>query len=325
MTAMTASYHRQVKFVQGQPRGDGGPFDRAEWFELLAESGQEPLVVSAGDAAMALTRANGRIEPLRNWYSFIWRPLTNDVAALTAIVDGLKAQSHRVTLWPLPDEDGTASALEAAFRDTGWSVLREQCDHNHVLEVGGRSFDQYWETRPGRMRTTLKRKAKKVDVNLLTQFDNDAWADYEAVYADSWKPEEGDPAFLHAFAKAEGAAGRLRLATAFHDGAPVAAQFWTVENGTAYIHKLAHLDAHKALSAGTTLSAALFRHVIDEDRVNLIDFGTGNDRYKRDWMEIDRPRYRLDCLDPRQPAAWLPLLKRKLRSLPGLASHRAAG
>ena len=50
--------------------------------------------------------------------------------------------------------------------------------------------------------------------------------------------------------------------------------------------------------------------MIDHDRVELVDFGTGNDPYKRDWMELDRPRYRIDCLDPSQPRAWPALLKR---------------
>ena len=50
----------------------------------------------------------------------------------------------------------------------------------------------------------------------------------------------------------------LRLGLARHVGAVIAAQFWTVENGVAYIHKLAHRESAKPLSAGTTLSAALF-------------------------------------------------------------------
>ena len=165
------------------------------------------------------------------------------------------------------------------------------------------------------MRTTLKRKAKQVEVELLTTFDPAAWDDYESVYHASWKPEEGDPALLRAFAEQEGAMGRLRLGIARAEGVAVAAQFWTVENGTAYIHKLAHREEAKPLSAGTTLSAALFEHVIDCDRVELVDFGTGDDPYKRDWMELDRPRYRLDCLDAQQVKAWAPLAKRVLARL----------
>ena len=165
------------------------------------------------------------------------------------------------------------------------------------------------------MRTTLKRKAKKVDVDILTHFDETAWAAYKAIYSESWKPEEERADILEAFAAAEGAAGRIRLGIGRADGVPVAAQFWTVENGTAYIHKLAHIEAATPLSAGTTLSAALFEYVIDTDGVELVDFGTGSDAYKRDWMEQVRPRFRLPCLDWRQPRAWPAIAKAFVRHL----------
>ena len=317
MTAIAASYHDRVNVLQGMMPKDASPFDRPEWFALLAER-KRPLLALASNgeqsAALALTRANGRLEPLNHWYSFTWRQLapagTEGDRLLAELARDLRKHSHRVTLSPVPDEDGSASRLEAAFRAAGWNVHREQCDYNHVLPVNGRSFAEYWAGREGRMRTTLKRKAKKVDVELLTHFDAQAWAAYEEIYAQSWKPAEDTPEILRQFAEDEGAAGRIRLAIARHQGKPVAAQFWTVENGVAYIHKLAHLEEMKSLSAGTTLSAALFEHVIDTDKVDLVDFGTGNDRYKADWMEEVRPRFLIDCLDPRQPKAWPPLLKR---------------
>jgi hypothetical protein len=320
---VAVSYHDTVKFLQGTiaPEGDSpiGPFDRMEWFDLLASGGISPLLVEArqGDdtVALALTRTDSGLEPLINWYSFIWRPAMRCEQAcdglLAAIAKDLRRQSHRVTLWPLPEEDGTASRLERAFRDAGWRVELSQCDHNHVLAVGNRSFAKYWASRPGQMRTMLKRKAKKVEVEIFTRFDPEAWSAYEHIYAHSWKPEEGNPSVLRQFAQGEGADGRIRLGIARHQGMPVAAQFWTVENGTAYIHKLAHLEEHKPLSAGTTLSAALFEYVIDRDHVTLVDFGTGNDRYKSDWMEEERPRFRLDCIDTAQLRAW-PILARTL-------------
>jgi CelD/BcsL family acetyltransferase involved in cellulose biosynthesis len=120
---------------------------------------------------------------------------------------------------------------------------------------------------------------------------------------------------LRAFAEQEGAAGRLRLGVVRHQGNPVAAQLWTVESGVAYIHKLAHLEEAKPLSAGTVLTAALMEHTIDRDRVSLVDFGTGDDGYKRDWMEAVRPRWRLTCLDPRNPRVWPALVKAALRQL----------
>lgn len=311
---VAVSYHDTVNVLQAVDWAQGGPFDRADWFALLGT----PLIAFAADggssAALVLQEANGRIEPQRNWYSFTWRPIGNS-KLFERIARDLKRRTHRVTLWPVPGEDGSATQLKAAFQQAGWLVAVEPCDHNHILPVAGRSFAEYWNGRPGQMRTTLKRKAKKVEVEIYERFDRVAWAEYEAIYGESWKPEEGDPALLRRFAESEGAGGRIRLGIARHEGEAVAAQFWTVESGTAYIHKLAHRESAKALSPGTTLSAALFERVIDVDKVELVDFGTGDDAYKRDWMEIDRPRYRIDCLDPGQLKAWPALAQRIIRAL----------
>ena len=75
---------------------------------------------------------------------------------------------------------------------------------------------------------------------------------------------------------------------------PLAAQFWLVENGVATIHKLAHVDTARGLSPGTLLSAAMFEAVIERDRPATIDFGTGDDPYKADWMDERSDLYRLE-------------------------------
>jgi CelD/BcsL family acetyltransferase involved in cellulose biosynthesis len=95
------------------------------------------------------------------------------------------------------------------------------------------------------------------------------------------------------------------------NGEPVAAQFWTVDNGRALIHKLAHRESAKDASPGTILSAAMFRHVIDEDRVDIIDFGTGNDSYKADWMTGSAPLITIRAFN--------------LKTLGGLAGAAKAG
>ena len=312
---IAVSYHDTVTKLQGLDLSASSPFDRLEWYALL----EQPLFAMAtrSDARVVvpLQRHENGLSSLTNWFSFTWRPIGKCSELIHELARDLRSRTHRVTLSPLPDEDGTAEQLEQTFRDAGWLVLRDQCDENHVLPVAGRTFAEYWAGRPGKMRTTLKRKAKKVDVDILTQFDQTAWAAYKAVYSESWKPEEERADILEAFAAAEGAAGRIRLGIARADGVPVAAQFWTVENGTAYIHKLAHIEAATPLSAGTTLSAALFEYVIDTDGVELIDFGTGSDAYKRDWMEQVRPRFRLTCLDWRQPRAWPAIAKAFVRHL----------
>jgi hypothetical protein len=299
------------------------PFDRAQWYALLAGTGLTPLIAMAKDedarAALALTEERGRIAPLRNWYSFTWRQLApegerGDVL-LEAIARQLRARGHRVTLAPVPEEDGSASRLARAFAKAGWRVEVSRCDTNHALDLGGRSFAQYWAARPGALRSTVRRKSPHVEVTIHNRFDAHAWEQYEAVYRASWKPSEGEPAMLRTFAKDEGEAGRLRLGLAVHEGQTVAAQFWTVENRIAYIHKLAHLESHRHLSAGTVLTAALFEQVIDRDSVEFVDFGTGDEVYKRDWMEITRPRYQIDCLDMANFRAWIDLARLAARRL----------
>ena len=101
------------------------------------------------------------------------------------------------------DEQPDVVLLQEAFRTAGWIVRRKQCDINHILPVKGRGFAEYWDSRPGQLRTTLKRKAGKVTVEIHDRFDPAAWAEYEAIYRESWKPEEGDPALLRRFAEAE--------------------------------------------------------------------------------------------------------------------------
>jgi CelD/BcsL family acetyltransferase involved in cellulose biosynthesis len=331
--SISVSYHTDVtKLHEIGARvpiaGVSGPFDDLDWFELLAHHDHNArfLVAEDGENAvmLALSSNAGAANALTNWFSFTWRPLFHGMAETEkAIVDSLllaaaralRETHHRVTLSPVPDEHGEATRLIKAFRDAGWMTHSDPCDENHVLHLEGRSFAEYWATRPGRMRTTLKRKAKKVEAEILTAFDPEAWAHYQAIYEQSWKPEEEQSALLEAFARQQSAKGHLRMGIANHDGKPVAAQFWTAQNGIAYIHKLAHIEEAKPLSAGTVLSAALFEHVIDIDGADLVDFGTGSDAYKRDWMEVNRPRHRIDCLNLSKPKAWPIAARQGLRRL----------
>lgn len=334
---IVVTYHDDLKEVQGDAAAAAllcapqalAPFDRLEWWQGLQDyCGILPLiaVARAGQhrAILPLVRKGRRIEALANWYTFRCKPLISSgadhQALLIALAKDLAGQAPQIDLARLPDETGEARALSAAFRAAGWWVFQQPCDLNHVLHVAGRNYADYLASRPGPVRTTLKRKAAKVRVQIETTFNPASWAAYEAIYAQSWKPEEGSPAFLRAFAEAEGRAGRLRLGLAFADDVPVAAQFWTVEAGTAFIHKLAHTQDSRALSPGTTLSAALFEQVIEQDRVALVDFGTGDNSYKRDWMDDVRPRYRLQLFRPGWPGNWLPIAKLWLRALAG--GHR---
>ena len=335
--AVKCEYHDNFLTAQAAAAGaldrEAQPclFDRLDWLESLhriALRDKTPALLQAcgGDAQgwLPLMQAeSGHLVALANWYNFTWRPIfanaeseVERMALLRLLAKQAKSHTRRFTLSPVPDEEGSASALEAAFRTAGWSVFREICDQNHILEVKGRSFDAYWETRPSRLKNTVKRKGKTgvVTIRIDSEYEPESWRDYERVYARSWKPEEGSPEFLRQIAERESVAGALRLGLAYIDGQPVAAQFWTVEEGAAFIHKLAHVEDQVNASPGTLLSHALFRHVIERDGVTRIDFGTGDDRYKRDWMNRRDPLWRFAMYNPARIGAWPGLVRGWVRA-----------
>lgn len=316
-------------------------FDRLSWYDALSGSAfgdKSPVILTARQELaavwlMLVAAGPGRLISLANYYSFSWAPAfalarteVTRLALLRAAARAVASRAWRLTLSPVADEDGSVSLICTAFEQEGWLARAEPCDENHIVTLNGRSFDQYWQDRPGQLRSTVRRKGAKnvVAVRIDRRFTEEAWRDYESVYARSWKPEEGSPAFLRTLAEEEGAAGTLRLGLAYIDGHPVAAQFWTVENGCALIHKLAHDEAHVKASPGTLLTAALFQHVIDTDRVALVDFGTGNDPYKRDWMEDVRLRYKIDLFRPAHPMSWPNLARNWLKDAYAARANRLA-
>ncbi len=108
------------------------------------------------------------------------------------------------------------------------------------------------------------------------------------------------PLFDAALLRAAAAAGVFRLGTLTLDDAPIAAQYWIVCQGVATVLKLAHDEAHRALSPGTVLTAWMIRGLIEEGGTAL-DFGRGDDPYKRLWTTRRRRRIGVVLADPWRP------------------------
>ncbi len=285
-------------------------FDRIDWYRLLTAHCAlpgTPLIVRARDGEGAvwlfLTRQAPRASALANWYSLETGPVTHGPIKselVTALASHLRSVEKlaAITLAPLTLEKLGLTA--PAFRAAGWITGSTPVITNWSVALSCTDWKAYLSGRPRRLQNTLKRKLKhELNIKIYDRFSQDKWDIYEKIYKASWKPKEGFPAFLNALAEAEGQAGALRLGIAFDGSMPVAAQFWLVENGEATIHKLAHVEARRGSSPGTILTAAMFRHVIEQDKVHRIDFGTGDDSYKADWMDQRRLLHQLNLYNPR--------------------------
>ena len=175
----------------------------------------------------------------------------------------------------------------------------------------------YLLRRPGALRETIRRRLRRAEKLSAARFElfstpdqmKSATALYESVYRRSWKDAEPYPAFNVALMQATAALGMLRLGVWSIGSEPVAVQFWVVTGGTATVLKLAHDETFKAHSPGTVLTAMMLRHLLDNEHVKQIDFGRGDDVYKRGWAAQRRQRIGLLLVDPWSPAGLAALIR----------------
>jgi len=212
-----------------------------------------------------------------------------------------------IELRPLDVSSTAFNALAEGLRSAGFVVQTYFCFGNWYLEVGGRSFEEYFDGLPSVLKNTVNRKKKKLEksgrANLAIVTNGEqleaAIDAYNRVYGASWKQPEPYPRFVPELMRECAKLGALRLGTVHVDGEPAAAQFWIVQNGVALIYKLAYDERFRDLSLGSILTTAMMRRVIDVDRVREVDYLTGDDDYKKDWMSGRRERWGILAMNPR--------------------------
>jgi len=309
--------------------GPAGIFGGDTWFRtVLAHAmpaGGTSLFLLATQAGLPrgilpLRMAAGAVASLTTPYSCAFSPAlagTPDDAARAAVCTAL-ARACRA--WPvvrldaLDPDDPNVRALIRGARAAG--LLVRWFDHfgNWHAPIESPDWPAYLAERPGPLRNTVRRKhaAAGRDGAVLSVHRegpdlDDAIADYEDVYARSWKQAEPFPAFNAALARALAPRGQVRLGLLRLNGQAVAAQIWLLANGIATVVKLAHDEAANAASPGTVLTAHMIRHMLETEHAREIDFGRGDDPYKQGWVRARRQKIGLLLINPRHPsglAAW---------------------
>jgi hypothetical protein len=233
--------------------------------------------------------------------------LETGFAAILSEILADRPQWDCLSLSELDPREPSYTLLAGALRRAGLLVECSFSSGTWYENTAGLSFPDYVSARPSELRNTWHRKRRKLErgSRLTTSFVDDdngvdqALADYEAVYAASWKPSELFPEFVPALIRLAGELRALRLGIYYLDGIPAAAQFWIVWNGRAVICKLAHDKRFDDLSLGTLLTMEMFERVLAGDRPHEISLGRGDDPFKKLWLPKRRERWGITAANPR--------------------------
>jgi CelD/BcsL family acetyltransferase involved in cellulose biosynthesis len=333
-----------VSALQGIAQASPDLYQTWPWFENLEAHGlpleMRPLCVAAGDAGggllawpLALHRHGPAavygpvVGALSTYYSSLYGPVgaVGD-CSVQACRDALRAlrslggAADVLDLQPLDREAPWFSAMISALAAEGYVSDPYFCFGNWHLPCAGLSFQAYHAELPSRVRNTIQRHRKKLDKNGPWSIElhrepgaamEQAIDGFVQVYKRSWKVPEPFPGFVPGLCRMAAREGWLRLGLLKVGGAPAAAQLWLVRDGKAMIYKLAYDQAYSTFSPGSVLSAEIFRSMLDDEHVVDIDYLTGDDRYKQDWMRQRRERYGI-----------VAFRRNSLRGLLSLAKHR---
>lgn len=297
----------------------GPPFSTLEWFQLLYEKGlphglEFGYALSTGPSekpslswlpvVFRNVGGNHVVEGLSNYYTPLFLPpvARQSESALGDCLAQMLAthapETDEVNFRPMDASGPLLAATMRALRAQGFWADTYFCFGNWYLEVAGRDYATYFASLPSEIRKNMPRRQRKLATLgsrlqiVQTPGAELDWAiaAYDDVYRHSWKHPEPFSDFIPGLCRLAATRAWLRLGVLSIGDIPIAAQIWFVKDGTAHIYKLAYKEDYGPLSAGTVLTAELLRHVMDEDKVAVVDYGIGDDPYKADWMSHRRER-----------------------------------
>jgi hypothetical protein len=273
--------------------------------------------------ALGLRREGRTLHSLSNYYSSLYAPIGSELQAGAALWRAIACELRRqggqvVQLQPLAADAEWSVQLARAMRSAGYWVGHFFCFGNWYLRVEGRSAADHFKALPSALRHSVERGRRRLSREGAWSIEIQAvegpglersLADYVAVYARSWKQPEPSAEFMPGLLRTAAREKWLRLGVLRLKGEPLAAQVWLVCGGVANIYKLAYVEGFERYSPGSVLTAALMAHVIDVDRVEEVDYLTGDDAYKRDWMGARRERVGLIAFDAWHWRGWVAALR----------------
>lgn len=307
-------------------------FSTREWYEIfidavLCDAGNAQFLIASEDDGQVAAilplwirptpwpSGKSRYTALANYYSCLYQPIVPPdenlaIRGVDALIEHLSANRTEwsmLTFSPMPQDAAATHSLVSGFSCRGFYVEQYPAFGNWYLPTTGMTFDAYFASRRKKMRNTVRSKTNQLastyamatTVICSTDGLEEALVAYDRIYATTWKKPEPYAEFVPMLARRLASAGKLRLGLLHIDGKPVAAQIWFIHNKTAHIYKLAYDAAYAKYSVGTILTMELVKHCLEKDGVTCIDFLSGDDSYKRQWMSHRRERITVDVINTR--------------------------
>jgi CelD/BcsL family acetyltransferase involved in cellulose biosynthesis len=311
----------------------GSFFGSRAWWEIVLAHAIPPNAVPhlvlirrkgvpCGLFPMLHDRTSGDLRALTTPYSCLYEPLVApDIVDRAELFVAFARYCRSFPTTRLDALDPVVAAdFAAGGKQAGLPAVRFDHFGNWYEVVADHNWSGWLARRPGALRGTIRRRTKRLEqlpgvrFRLFSELNEMAAGigAFETVYARSWKEPEPFPAFNPAQIRAAGTLGLARVGTCWIGEMPAAAQFWIVERGRATVLKLAHDEAFKEHSPGTVLTAWMIRYMIEQAQVSELDFGRGDDAYKRDWVGCRRQRVGVMLINPRHPRGLLALLRHAL-------------
>ncbi|MFQ5642239.1 MAG: GNAT family N-acetyltransferase [Thiogranum sp.] len=307
--------------------------ERDRFFYLTVEAATQPLALMAlrtpagqlGSSLQGQNTGTGSIASLTNWYSchydlLISPAITDTDAVIRLLVSKLRKQLGKgavIEFNYLDKRSATPGPLIRALRSMGLITLPYHHNLIRYEDLGHTSFDAFLKQRSSGLRKEFKRYQRRMEKNF--QFEpviysddsqlNKVLADYQQVYARSWKRPERYPLFIPELLRHGLAENRIRVGVLYLDDRPVAAEIYILFNGQAISYKGAYDADYRKQSPATVLQMSGFKHLIEVDGVSEINLGYGDEPYKKRWLSKSRDLTGILAFNPRSARGLWLLLK----------------
>lgn len=220
----------------------------------------------------------------------------------------------------IPEENNFFSMFIDAISSAPLRNISYPCKGDWYLDGITYSFSEYSKNLPRIHRKDTNRNKRHLkeagDLTFYVKRDPENLDKYLDLYSEvrkkSWKAEEKDSSFLREVTKLAAEKGWLRLAFLFFNGVPIACDKWIVWNKVGYAWDGVYDLEFSKYSPGKVLESEIIEYIIDQEKVSVIDFGEGDETYKKRWTPRRRERMGITVFNNNIKANILALLMIKI-------------